>query len=151
MDGTMPTQDENGVPLQGNRARYTGQPIANGFRRLFVQFIMSGISCDLHLFWIPSITTRIAFFCCGATKSPGPACAWDYSSTPGWSHTMTDSDKFQAARVGNVLCELPGFHVNGTVLWELVLQGRWGAEQTPWKQTRGVQFEGATKEFQPPH
>ena len=37
--------------------------------------------------------------------------------------------------------------LNGTFLWELVLHWRWGAEQTPWTQTRGVQLERATKKF----
>ena len=167
IDGLMPTHDENGQPLQGKRAEHAGKPIANGFRHLLVQFTgdWEFLKCAFGLVDTHYNTDRICFLC-GATKSPGPTCAWDYSSTPGWSHTMTCPDEFMADRVGNVLCELPGFHLwaitidlmhviclgvfhwlNGTILWELALEGRWGPEHTPWKEARGLQLERAFKEF----
>ena len=167
LDGVMPSHDENGVELTGKRAECAGQPIADGCRHLLVQFVgdWEFLKAAFGLDDAHYNAERICFLC-GATKSNGPACAWDYSCTPGWAHTMTDPDAFLGSRVGNVMCELAGFHqwairiylmhviclgvfhwLNGTILWELLLEGRWGPEHTPWKQARGVQLERATKEF----
>ena len=166
-DGIMPTHDENGDELTGERAKYAGQPIAGGRRHLLVQFVgdWEFLKSAFGLDDTHYNTDRICFLC-GATKSHGPACAWDYSCTPGWSHFMTDPDAWLADRVGNVLCSVTGFHLwairidlmhviclgvfhwlNGSIIWELMLEGRWGPEHTPWKDARGVQLERATKEF----
>ena len=39
VDGIMPTHDENGEELTGQRAKYAGMPIAGGRRHLLVQFV----------------------------------------------------------------------------------------------------------------
>ena len=79
---------------------------------------------------------------------------------------MVTQAEFMVDREDNPHCLLPGFHVLsirldlmhivclgvyhwlcGSAIWTLVLQGRWGAESTPWKRCRAKQLRTATTEF----
>ena len=165
--GVMPSHDEHGFPLQGHRAAKSGQPIAGEFKFLLTQ-VVGDWDWLREAFWLQDNELRNDHFCflCRATKSLGATCAWMYTLNPGWLASMNTHAMFMVGRENNLHCSFPGFDLHairldlmhivslgiyhwmcGSAFWELVLQGRWGTDATPWKRCRGVQLRAVTRSF----
>ena len=98
LNGTMPSTDHCGNPLTGKRAKLAGSGVAGSFRFLFVQLV-GDWQFSVETLQLDSNYSRDALcFLCGATKSAGPSCAWQYGTIPGWLNTLIDDATFKANR-----------------------------------------------------
>ena len=168
LSGTMPDVDHNGCAfVSKQRQKLAGRKVAGPYIFLLCQlvgdwqFLVETLSLDA------TYSRDVFCFLCSATKSPGPACGWQYGPACGWLNTLVSDAAFRAQNPDLVWYLFQGFCLQtvqldlmhiiclgiyhwilGASLWELVIGSRWLPHlQGPFRFVRSMQLRAATDEF----